>query len=368
MTRPGLCQTIAAALLLCATSDLLACGLWIDDDKLQGTSYDVENDYFGRARHNTDRWYTNGLHCAWAYRRDADVPLPYAWVRELGTRWFDIAPASGPARVSGFLGQNIYTPRNITTRERQPYDRPYAGLLMTGVSSDAYRGRDAHRALDLRLGVVGPAALGREVQTNFHRLIHQDLPQGWDHQLRPRLLLQGSVMETYLWTPGKGSVLPDWLGLHWHNRLTVGTVRNVLATGLTLVAGERRRVFGAPDEGEFIAVDVDDRRNDFPNSWLRAVTFIAQAQIAGVANNYLIDGATYGARPQVDARHQLWMLTLGASLRLTPAWRLEYRVKRRSAEFTTPFGLPDGRIQNYGEVRVVHDFEPGPATSRPSVR
>ena len=42
-------------------------------------------------------------------------------------------------------------------------------------------------------------------------------------------------------------------------------------------------------------------------------------------------------------------------------FRLEYRIKRRSAEFTahTPYGR-NGQIQSYGEVRLVRDYDAGP--------
>lgn len=321
------------------------------EDTWQGAAFVWENDYFGRDKIHTDRWYTNGIHYAWSYRRSATPPPAFQWVREFG-KLVGVRSGTGEPTAAGFIGQNMYTPKEISLTTQQLNDRPYAGMLTAGIGSFAYLG-DAHRALELRLGVVGPASMAEELQTGFHKLIRDEPPLGWDFQVRPRLAMQASWMHTERFR----RALPDWAGIHLHGRVTVGSVKNLAAAGVTFVAGERDRVFGAPDEGDFFAVDFNERSNGFTHPWLKRVTLFGQLQGSAVASNYLIEGRTFGPQPQIDLKRTAWMATLGASVRMSKQWRLEYRVKRRSAEFSSQFPGPNDRMHSYGEVRIVKDFD-----------
>ena len=88
------------------------------------------------------------------------------------------------------LGQQIYTPGDLEQTALIPNDRPYAAWLYVQLGIDATRldpeverRKDSRTRVQLALGVVGPAALGDEVQSGYHELIHSDEPKGWDNQL-----------------------------------------------------------------------------------------------------------------------------------------------------------------------------------------
>ena len=68
-------------------------------------------------------------------------------------------------------------------------DRPYAGVLM-GTVSLIHDSANARSMLGLGIGVVGPAALGEEVQNGFHNLIGQNTNAGWGTQLHNEPLLE----------------------------------------------------------------------------------------------------------------------------------------------------------------------------------
>lgn len=386
------------AILVGVLAGLVFCGLAAPADaqteeRLQGIAIVWENDFYGLAKTNTDRWYSNGMHGAWSYRRGASLSPPFVWVRSIGKELGVVSTTPNeslmntagnlPAEptAAGFIGHNIYTPTHIRVTTQQIYDRPYAGLLTFGIGSFAYcrndaqaHCRDAHRALDLRVGVVGPGAFGERVQTGFHKIINNPPPEGWALQVRPRLALQASYMHTERFNkenPGL-EFLPRWAGIHWHGRVTAGTVKNLAATGVTFIAGERDRVFGAPDEGDAFAVDFNERTNYFrsdadADSWLKRVSLLAQFQVAGVASNYLITGKTYGPQPQIQLKHGVWMATLGASVKLGHQTRMEFRLKRRSVEFTSPFLGSNEKIHSYGELRYVWDFDPKSSGRRESL-
>ncbi len=89
------------------------------------------------------------------------------------------------------LSHQYFTPDDTQIAAIQPDDRPYAAWLSTSLeivnerlvsdvnSSDRY----ARSSIGLRLGVIGPAAHGEELQRAWHRVCGCSDPQGWDLQL-----------------------------------------------------------------------------------------------------------------------------------------------------------------------------------------
>ena len=112
----------------------------------------VENDAFTGSDNN----YTHGTELAYSYLDDG-IP-----VKEGIRSWF-------------------YTPNDISIAEPQPNDRPWCG-----VSVVFYERTESVETSDLtwglEAGVQGPSAGAEWQQTEWHRLIHNDLPVGWDNQ------------------------------------------------------------------------------------------------------------------------------------------------------------------------------------------
>ena len=121
----------------------------------------IENDSFG----STDQYYTNGIKFGCGIPADRVSKLftlpPNALLRTI---------TDGAENHFGlFLGQNLYTPRDITIAAPQPNDRPWAAWLYVGavaqsvkeekLDSGATEGR--LHTVEFDLGVVGPPALGR---------------------------------------------------------------------------------------------------------------------------------------------------------------------------------------------------------------
>jgi hypothetical protein len=123
-----------------------------------------------------DRNYVNGLRIGWTSPTDTLVPSALADVGH--TLWGD-----GRERIAFDLSQSIFTPSDTQTTRPSPYDRPYAGVL----TGNFYLTEEApgwRSTLGLQLGVVGPAALGEEVQNGFHDIIGQGHNRGWGSQIR----------------------------------------------------------------------------------------------------------------------------------------------------------------------------------------
>lgn len=150
-----------------------------DDDPKGVWSLTIENDSVA----GTDRDYTNGGLISYVGPQN-DLPLVGRFARD-NLQWLSDAKIW---RITYGLGQNMFTPKDITTDPPDPDDRPYAGFLYgsVGIVADKRKpnGDPIHMdALVLDVGIVGPASLAEGAQKAVHFLINDDKPRGWNSQL-----------------------------------------------------------------------------------------------------------------------------------------------------------------------------------------
>lgn len=155
----------------------------------QGVAWTVqwENDVLFRS----DDDYTNGV------RVTADFSRALWWKRwRLGhNHCSKEADASKPClRTTLMLGQNFYTPHDITIEEVQENERPYAAWLYAGFAARVARPKRL-TSLELQVGTTGKWAFGEDVQSWFHRHTpgHSPQPKGWAHEVKPVPGLLGLV-------------------------------------------------------------------------------------------------------------------------------------------------------------------------------
>ena len=137
----------------------------------------VENDAVSTLKGTSDQYYTSGLRVGWTSGADAIAP-----VAQVGHGiWGD-----GTTRISIDITQSLFTPRDTQIDPPNPADRPYAGELLAsfGLIHDTAMTRDL---VSLSLGVVGPSALGEEVQNGFHSIIGDTSNRGWHYQVQDQV-------------------------------------------------------------------------------------------------------------------------------------------------------------------------------------
>jgi lipid A 3-O-deacylase len=279
---------------------LLATGLSTGargDDYSPSFSLQIENDWFAKAAGSeADRDYTTGIRLS--YLTDP-IAMP-EWVRNLDVPTFLGSAGDNRIRRLGFsINQNLYTPENTQTKDPIPDDRPYAGWLSLGVALQTIhrQGDEPIRmdSMELSLGVVGPWALGEQLQNNFHDFIGDDESLGWDNQLRNEPALQLTFERR--WRTGAWELVSPlgletdfvpYIGAGLGNVLTYGSVGGIVRLGEDL-----RKDFGPPRVRPAIAGS--EAFNASGISWYLFAGLEGQA----VAHNIFLDGNSFRDGPSV---------------------------------------------------------------------
>lgn len=152
------------------------------EEKSWTFSFYFENDLFA----DTDQNYTNGVKLTWIspdltrYAESEQLP---EWGLKI-VRCLPFINEPGFQRNIGFsVGQNMYTPEDISRSDLIEDDRPYGGWLYFGA---AFHSKNDRRldSMEIQVGMVGPASFAEETQTFVHRLRDIQIPQGWDNQIK----------------------------------------------------------------------------------------------------------------------------------------------------------------------------------------
>lgn len=287
-------------------------------------SFTIENDLVA----DSDRDYTNGFRLD--YVTPANCPAGLArWAR---------ANLSGllPARawyLSAGVGQSIYTPPDISQRDPDPEERPYAGWLYgaiaiagdTGPREGGLGARLDTLALDI--GVVGTAALGEPLQTEWHRLTGFSLPEGWDRQLEDevafRLIYDQKRRFTDAYFDGalEANVIP-------HANIALGTLDISAGAGLTVRIGQALDDdYGPPRVRPAVSSP-----GFFSDAQMFSWYLFAGGEIRAVGRNLLLEGNTFRDSRGVTIHPFYADLQAGAAIQLGRA-ELAYTHVFRSKEY-----------------------------------
>ncbi len=139
-----------------------------------------ENDFFAA----TDRYYTQGLRL--------EVVAP--GLRRLPVAPLLLRPKGMLLRHGLVFEDDGYTASDLKRPGIIAGDHPYAGtkqLRAFVTATDPERGRRV--VSGLTLGIIGPAAGGKQIQTFLHRVTGNTIPQGWSNQIRNDLILNYDV-------------------------------------------------------------------------------------------------------------------------------------------------------------------------------
>jgi hypothetical protein len=279
-----------------------------------------ENDLY--AFTNSDRHYTNGVRLAWL-SADADLP---EWAKALGDELPFLDPGAR-RRIGWALGHNVYTPEDKARRDLIRDDRPYAGWLYAGF---ALQSESPNRldTLELDVGIVGPAAFGREVQNHWHRVIGADPASGWNNQLKnePGVALVFERKWRKIWElPTGGGFGFDAIP---HISASLGNVATYGAVGATLRFGHDLAAdFGPPRIRPALPGSGSFKLND----GLAGYLFIG-AEGRAIARDVFLDGNTFAESHSVSKKPIVGDFQAGFALLLNTV-RVSFTQVVRTREF-----------------------------------
>jgi lipid A 3-O-deacylase len=303
----------------------------ISDDSRGAFTLLFENDIFGAQ--GNDRHYTQGLRFSYLTREER----VWDWVRN-GARALPFYPDGGRIRATYSLGQNLYTPEDISTLDLVEDDRPYAAWLYAAVGLVADT-RHSLDAVEFSVGVVGPAALGEELQSWVHGIIDSPDPQGWHNQLHNELTLQlfyeRKWRRAWAWAPLQFDATPH-VGGALGNVFIQGAVGGTLRVGTDLPVD-----YGPPR----IRPSLPGSEFFVPSKNLSAYLF-GGVEGRAVARTIFLDGNTFGGSHSVeknplvgDFQGGLALVVLRVRLAFTYVYRTREFVGQNEADSFGAFTL-----------------------------
>lgn len=305
-----------------------------DDDAGGVFGLVIENDIFA----GEDDDYTNGIRFSWI---SAEEKMPQ-WSRAVANA-LPLAP-EGHKRISVALGQNMYTPGDITLPVPPATDRPYAGWLYGSVGLVSDTGKTLDNVM-LTVGVVGPLSYARQTQSFVHRVVDSDRPRGWEYQLKnePGLIFtyERKWRGLYEFSPfGLGADVTPHAGINLGNVNTDASLGATFRLGYDLPAdyGPPRIRPSLPGSDFFI-----------PTQELGGYLFTTVGGRA-VARDIFLDGNTFRDSASVDKKPFVGSLQAGAALTWDSA-RLSYTHVFMTREYTTQ---PDR--QQFGVLTLSYRF------------
>ena len=286
----------------------------------------LDNDVFA----GTDRGYSNGTEVGVVSAtvddfQDGSLSAATRWLN----RRLEWLQPEGYAynNMVVTLGQGMFTPSDWRLETPDPNDRPYAGVLVFGVT---YNGRDndSMRATTLNIGVVGPSALAEQTQNFVHDFAGGERFAGWNRQLRDEPVFR--IMQQRLHK--RTMIKPTWMSdVIFHYGGSVGNLTTFAN------AGAEVRIGGwIPDNfGSAPALPVAE--NTAPTigpifSEVVRVHAFAALDVRYVARDITLDGNTFKDSASVDRED--WVADLGIGVAAHYGnWKIAFARYFRTREF-----------------------------------
>ncbi len=304
----------------------------------RGFSILFENDLFYKADHD----YTNGTELSYTTAPE-DTP---DWALE-AAYLFPFFTTDGVVRTRYALGQAMFTPSDITLVNPPLSDRPYAGFLFGAVGVVGDDGSHLDQVQGT-IGLIGPAALGQEIQKFIHASVQGRKPRGWHYQLRDEVGVVIQYERTLKWV--KHHQVWDSLNLaidaEPHFGGAVGNVWDYLNAGFMTRIG-----FNLPNDYGPMRIQPSMPGSDYfePTAAFGGYLF-AGVEGRAIARNLFLDGNSFAASRSVSKFNLVGDLAFGAAVTFDWA-RLAFTHVIRTREYKTQKG-----DDQYGAVDLTVRF------------
>jgi lipid A 3-O-deacylase len=304
----------------------------------------IENDAFAISKGRGDKYFTNGIRLEYI-----NPKMKMSFLQRI----LPDAPGATTTTYSVTFGQNLYTQSDIKVEELIPGDRPYAGYLY--LNHRKYSNNAISRiryTSEISVGIIGPAAFGKQVQTEFHEIINSPKPLGWHHQIKNNPAINYNIEIEHQLYDSKD----DYMDLIWYMNAEVGTVYDNFGIG-SMIRFSPFRVLGSYFESAFSKYTTNRRvreglegsdslqttkENKLPRAAARkkpAIIFFAKPSARFVAFNALLQGGIFNGHKNErtispDALERVYLnFDFGAIVAIGQRFDVVFGQSFRTAEF-----------------------------------
>lgn len=182
-------------------------------------SFHYDNDYFT----SSDQNYTQGYSFEVVLEALKKNPLNYLLLNDAnGTQQFGLS-----------LDHIGFTPNNIGSSEIQFGDRPFASsIMLKSFKINTNPERKSRLISAIRLGIIGPAAFGKEMQVGIHEATGNTIPQGWQNQIKNDAVVNYEVIYQR-----EIVGIPRYFSLQYEASANLGTLNTNISTSIVAIAG-----------------------------------------------------------------------------------------------------------------------------------
>lgn len=290
----------------------------IGSDRYARLNY--ENDFFALS----DEYYTQGI--------NVEFVAPFIGKLPMAKLLFQNKNLKNQTGIA--IEHQGFTPSDILTGEVLENDRPYSSSLMLKTFSIVTNPYTNHRLVtQLSLGVIGPWAMGKEIQTGLHEKINPDkVPKGWKNQVHNDVIVNYQIdYEHGLWIKRNFIVTAK-------GGARAGTYNTRLSSSFTLMGG----LFDNPFEF------ATSREKSFQ------VYLYAEPQLNFVIYDATLQGGVFNDQnPYTLDRDEISRLVFQQNVGLVVKFKsftLEYAQTVMTREFKT------GTPHSWGSVRAAFAF------------
>jgi len=304
-------------------------------NEIQILKISEDDDFLNLRGQGTDRGYSSGLKIELYYTKTVPAKFPSNLLMKI---------TGNAENIYGWgITQNLYTPNNISVKDIQMGDRPYAATLYIShslISSDNIKKQKLTTTLSL--GAIGKYAFGKEVQTWVHHLINYTKPQGWDNQVRSDVILNYLInYEKLVFSPSKNlEIIGNVDG-------NVGTLYNNVGIGLQFRAGLFNNYFSnyeRPTYKNSSSIEGNKRKFQF--------YFYMKTDVTAVMDNTVLQGGffTHDSSPYVitkDSLNRVYMQYEYGIVFAKNRFGIAFYEKLRTPEFKSFYTQQIGNLTLY---------------------
>lgn len=271
-----------------------------------------------------DKYYTNGLF------------ISYRWANKTQKQNTKLLKSIHQLEI----GQKMYNAQSGYIPDISYVDRPITAYLYAGASKQWFYTTENSLSLGAQIGVIGPAALGKQAQEFIHKLIGVYAPRGWEYQLNNEIGLNLTIGYTHFLQRSSSQKLDILL----HSFANLGSTFSGLGTGFTLRSGKMNPFHSTAYTRSNLAAS--NPKDEF--------FFFAKPQLEYVAYDASIEGGLFRQnKGPITFQPKPWVLS--------QEFGLVYAKKRFSAQLSYTFKTNEinspAQAHEFGSLATYYHFK-----------